>query len=331
MPVSHPQRFVAALLAGLLATSPFQLLAQAGDGSTDEELVEPSETQQEYNDRGVILTQDRKYKEAIALFRSSLSLGELNITYLNLGRAYFRLDRCLDAREAYDAVVRAPKVKVPTPQEIGEILARFEEEYAERCSATVEMTCEGDPMVRVDDEPARTCSSLSGWPVTPGEHTVVATYGAGDVEKTVTIEGGATQAVAFEEPEVVAEPEPEPAPKPAPAVDQGTPLYVWLTLGTGVALIGTAIAWDLAVTGPKLDELEETEEATTGSEIGDANDLRDEIDMDQTITLIAGGAGIALAVTGAILWLVSGDDEPETGVSAWVSESAAGVVVGGTF
>lgn len=326
------RRFVAAILAGVIASTP--LLATAQDVGPEAEKVEATEAQQSYNDRGVIMTQDGKYREAIAAFRSSLSLGELNVTYLNLGRAYFRLERCLEAREAYDAVKKAPKVEVPTPEEVEQILSRFEKDYSEKCSATVAITCDGEPMVSVDDQPARACSDVSGWPVTPGTHEVVATYGDAAVTEEVTVDPRAVASVSFAEPEPEPEPVEEPiAAQPAPEpVDASTPAYVWLTLGTGVALIGSAVVWDLAVTGPKVDELDDKFDSTNAGDIDEADELRDEIETDQMITLILGGAGLAVTVTGALLWLFTGGDETaESGVSAWVGEDGAGVVFGGSF
>ncbi len=330
---SISRRLLAALLAAMLALGPSHAFAQDAPEAQDEG-VTPTDAQQDYNDQGVILIQDGKYKQAIASFRSSLSLGELNITYLNLGRAYFRLDRCLEAREAYDAVKSAPKVKSPTAAEIGEILQRFEAEYGEACSATIAISCEGDPMVAVNDQPARSCSEVSAWPVVPGEHSVTAKYDEGEVTETLTVAARGAKPVSFATPEVVEEkPDPvvaKPAPKPQ---DSGTPVYVWITLGVGAALVAGGIVMDQVIIAGQFDELEDTEESLEPQDAVEARDLREDIETNQIIALTLIGAGAAALTTGAILWLVSGpDEEPaETSVSGWVAEDSGGVVLQGRF
>lgn len=330
------RRFLAALLTALLALGPSFAFAQdASEGGESgdqvdpaDQLVTPTDAQQDYNDQGVVLIQDGKYKQAIASFRSSLSLGELNITYLNLGRAYFRLDRCLEAREAYDAAKTSPKVKAPTPAEIMDILNRFESEYSEACSATIAISCEDDPMVKVGDQPARSCSEVSAWPVTPGDYEVVASYDTGDVTKAVTVEGRSAAAVAFEKPEAVVEE--QVVNGPAPAVEQGTPVYVWAILGTGLALAATAVVWDQVVTANKIDEYENS---TDPANIPLESELKNDIQTNQSVTLAFAGASAAVLATGLVLWLLSGSDEPveEGGVSAWMGEDSGGLVFSGRF
>jgi hypothetical protein len=321
------------MLAAMLIAGPAPLLAQESEGT-----VTPTDAQEDYNNQGVILIQDGKYKEAIASFRSSLSLGELNITYLNLGRAYFRLDRCLEAREAYDAVKTAPKVKAPTPDEIQTLLQKFEADYAETCTATLAISCEGDPQVSVDDQPARPCSEVSAWPTTPGEHVVKAEYENGTVEETVTVEGRSAAAVAFAAPEVIAEtPEPDEADpvvaEPVePAQSANKPLYLYPIMATGAAIVVGAVVWDIAVVGGQLAELEDLEDSLDGSDADEAELLREDIDMSQTITFIAAGVGAATLITGGVLWLLTGDDEPaQSSVGPMITSDGGGVVWQGRF
>src|SRR5690606_6756 len=50
---------------------------------------------------------------AIRLLQSALSLGELNILYVSLGRALYRAGRCEAADAAYERAVVAPAVVQP--------------------------------------------------------------------------------------------------------------------------------------------------------------------------------------------------------------------------
>lgn len=96
---------VCVLAAGLLATS--TAFAQ------DESAAEPSSRQVALNARAVEAIENGQYSLAINRLEESLELGPLNITYLNLGRAYQLMGRCAQAIEAYEKVEGAPHVPRP--------------------------------------------------------------------------------------------------------------------------------------------------------------------------------------------------------------------------
>lgn len=86
-------------------------LADAIEGVEVE--LNPSDDQVKLNQSAVeaILAED--YEKAAGLLEASLELGQLNVTWLNLGRAYQKLGRCDEARKAYLSVVTAPAVDEP--------------------------------------------------------------------------------------------------------------------------------------------------------------------------------------------------------------------------
>jgi hypothetical protein len=301
-----------------------------------EETVVPTDSQQDYNDKGVVLMQQGDYAGAVASFRASLSLGNLNVTQLNLGRAYFRQNLCLDARNAYEAVDDAPKVNAPTPAEIATLLERFENEYAETCSARLAFECQGNPNIVVGRTEPRACEALSdGWPVMAGPVKARVMYpGADAFEIEVEATSGTVVSVPVgpptDEDVVAAAPvvtDTAPGASVAASDDGGSSLatYGWVTLGIGGALVAGALVYDQVVTGAAVDELE----GLDNSEIDRADELRSDIEGHQTNSIVLLGVGSAAVITGVVLLLLPDGDD--AGPTAWISTNSAGVVYQGRF
>jgi hypothetical protein len=116
-----------------------------------------------------------QYEKAVELFQASLHLGELNITWLNLGRALYKLGRCEEALAAYQSAQAAPRVQTPSPEQVD---AKRQEYVADlkSCPGYLVMKCPtgaGPTMYSIDGQPPVRCAAE---PVAlpPGEHTVVA-------------------------------------------------------------------------------------------------------------------------------------------------------------
>ena len=102
------------------------------------------------------------YDVAVTMFRSSLELGEANITHLHLGRALFRAGKCDEAVAAYDAVTKAPQVTMPRPADVLGKLAEYRTEVETGCPGTVTFDCTPTSMlVSVDGESERGCEGLT--------------------------------------------------------------------------------------------------------------------------------------------------------------------------
>ena len=129
-----PSRRFAAILTVVCVAISAPVAAQ--DGS----FVVPTETQLQLFTQGSEAYQADDYEKAIKLFKASLLVGELNITYLNLGRAYFKLGQCKEAREAYAKVRKAPQVRQPPPESVlirlNEYLVDLDEECVEGTKST---------------------------------------------------------------------------------------------------------------------------------------------------------------------------------------------------
>ncbi|QDG53518.1 tetratricopeptide repeat protein [Persicimonas caeni] len=82
----------------------------------DQPIAEPSDRQFELNTRAVEAIEQGKYSLAINLLEDSLQEGALNITYLNLGRAYQLMGRCEQARAAFSRVEEVAAIAKPDPQ-----------------------------------------------------------------------------------------------------------------------------------------------------------------------------------------------------------------------
>lgn len=109
----------------------------APDG--DEEFVEPTEKQYELNDEALSQMSNGEYAKAASLLQESLHIQPLNITYLNLGRSYQKMDRCEDARAALEKVASAPRVKKPPPELIEQKASEYLAEIGETgCAAALE-------------------------------------------------------------------------------------------------------------------------------------------------------------------------------------------------
>ncbi len=112
----------------------------------------PSDSQLKLNEEGLEAFKAEDYDKAIKRFEASLLVGELNITWLNLGRAYFRMGDCQKAREAYAKVRKAPAVKVPPPEAVMGRLNEYIVELEGGCEAEVVK----EPVV-VGEGPSSTC------------------------------------------------------------------------------------------------------------------------------------------------------------------------------
>ena len=96
--MSIPARF-----GWFLAVSVCLLFAATGALAQDEDFASLSESQLQLNEEGSEAFKKGNYDEAVRRFEASLLVGELNITYLNLGRAYFKIGDCKKARNWFAA------------------------------------------------------------------------------------------------------------------------------------------------------------------------------------------------------------------------------------
>ena len=116
------------------------LLLLAGLNAWAADVVEPTEAQFKLYEEGAEAFREGQYRKAIDLFEASLHLGKLNITYLNLGRAYFKLGSCVDAAQAYDLALQAPQVSSPSAAQVLEKIQEYRADLS-GCPGQVIVTC----------------------------------------------------------------------------------------------------------------------------------------------------------------------------------------------
>jgi tetratricopeptide (TPR) repeat protein len=106
-----------------------------GESASDAEYTTPTPEQKRLNDQAVqALTYDN-YAKAISFLEEALYIGELNVSYLNLGRAYQKLGECPKARAALESVPDAPKVAKPPPKFVEKKAREYLAELPEECPA----------------------------------------------------------------------------------------------------------------------------------------------------------------------------------------------------
>ena len=98
----------------------------------------------ELNNKGVDFLSQSNYQAAIDAFKASLSYGELDVTYLNLGRAYQRQGDCLAAQRQYLKAIdpETPKVGGEVSQQMDEAVKRFMADLNKTCPAYVTVSCD---------------------------------------------------------------------------------------------------------------------------------------------------------------------------------------------
>jgi tetratricopeptide (TPR) repeat protein len=277
-----------------------------------------TESQLEYNNKGVTLINKGEFEEALGYFQSSLAVGEANITYLNLGRTYTRMERCADAATAFERAEEAPAVSSPSRQEVQSILERYRAELEQLCSARLRLECDPQGLdVRVDDAPQIACPDQA-IPVTPGEHVVIATYR--DQTKQYRVEAVADEVVTVDVS--------VPGGSTSAGGDGSTgrplrTLALATTIGGG-ALLATGFILDQTIVTTRYDELEAASQ-TGDRAVYDASlqDYRGARNANRAIFVVGGVA----AASGLAFWLLAGGSESNSNASLSVVPQGHGVTV----
>jgi hypothetical protein len=257
-------------------------LAAAQDGGDEPAEERPSaeltEEQLVLNDEGVRSLIEGDYAGAVAMLTRSIKLGPSNVAYLNLGRAYQKLDNCEDARDALQKVRTAPVVDNPPPGEVNTRAEEFMTELEKACEFDEQPDAEGDA------------------------------DGAEDVDSTEKTSG--------EPPESEELPNPRLRPEPQPEPESGSSKTAGIILmASGVTIAGGGVGmhlWARDIRRPVLDTGEdetvtEVTQARAAELESDAN-LRDTIGLGMVI-----GGGIATGI-GTFLLIRGGGTERSSSV-----------------
>ena len=167
-----------------------------------QETAQPTDAQFKLYEEGSDAFKSGDYRKAVDLFEASLYLGELNITYLNLGRSHFKLGECPEAARAYELARKAPGPEQPSPSAVRAKIDEYVADLA-TCPGSVTVTCDvtdelrGKMLVFVGDSGPHECGA-DPVSVPPGQVVVRATGTDEPLQKTVSV-------VAMENLEVVFE------------------------------------------------------------------------------------------------------------------------------
>ena len=273
-----------------------------------QDVVELSEYQLNANNEGVRALVEKDYSKAVGSFESSLRLGEANITWLNLGRTYQKMGRCLDARNAYEKAKTAPPVSSPTIDEVEKVRTAYASELPKVCPAVVTVKCTSG--LTINGTPSE-CNQPHEVP--PGAHT----FAAAGNEKTVELTEGEFKTIAIEAQVAVT------PPTTTPLQDDG--FSTAEAVGLGVAGLGgvtmlTALILDYTYVRTKVDAAEASDATSeTRTEATDAQGLN-------KVVLFT---GVGLAVVGGLIYVFGPEDSPQATV--WLAPSLSGVAFGGQF
>lgn len=136
------------LVSALLATLSASAVAQEAG-----EPISPTPRQTELNGEAVEAIIEDEPARAVALLEQARLEGELNIIYLNLGRAYQRLGKCAEAREALAQVSAAPAVADPPAALVDKKAAQYLSELQSECAtaSAAKPPAEADPAMATRD------------------------------------------------------------------------------------------------------------------------------------------------------------------------------------
>lgn len=157
------------VLGAVLLGAPEPSIAQ--ENPSGRAVAEPTDAQTSLNDDGVRAMIEGDYAGAVSLLERSIRLGEINVTYLNLGRAYQKLGRCAKAREALQKAKTSPAVADPPASEVAAVSDQYLAELDKNCRVDHEPAGDGankrgqvnDPGSPVDDGGG---TNILGWGMT---------------------------------------------------------------------------------------------------------------------------------------------------------------------
>jgi|SRR5690554_100250 len=133
-------KYSLALTLALAFSATVAMPAAHAQSAESQEPIEPTSAQLELNNQGVQAIREKDFEKAVRLFRSSTDLGALNITYVNMGRAYQYMGDCENAEASYDKALKAQPVKAPSVAEIETAITRYRKELIASCASASEAT-----------------------------------------------------------------------------------------------------------------------------------------------------------------------------------------------
>ncbi|PJB33787.1 MAG: hypothetical protein CO108_30070 [Deltaproteobacteria bacterium CG_4_9_14_3_um_filter_63_12] len=338
-------RTITVLLAVVLLLAPTSLFAQNVD---EDGFAIVSEAQGQLNAEGIQAMQAEDWVKAIRLFTSANDLAELNLTYLNLGRALTRAGRCEEAIVAYDKVLDTPKVREPSPDLVEKKLNDYRVELAKLCPGKIAISCTPPEMLISIDKAAAVPCPKDPITLEAGQHSVdgdangkklslkvtVAPIATTDVQlaldtsadvvpdkvakddkvKTITIKEGKVDDPKVTDPNVS-----DPKVIPETASSSLAP-WGWTVLGLGGAALATGLILEFTVLQGTVDDLQT---ASGSNDVAKFNSLESDLSSQQGINLGLYIGGGVLVTTGIILLAIDANSETSAANDLFVPWAAA--------
>lgn len=236
----------------LLTCSLVLLAPSLAMGQEDISFVQPTAKQVELNDQAVRAIAADDAVKAVSLLEESNYIGSLNITYLNLGRAYQRLDQCPQARSAYENALSAPKVEQPPPGLVAQKAKQFLAELDEQCATAEAAPAHDDDSAGVAPPPSEAPTSSQavwGWSAVAGG-AVLAAGGVGLHLWAESLRDEVRDPVVNDDEQIT-------SISQAQAVEQESQANTLSTAGVsliGVGIIGATVGTYLLVTDSNVED-----------------------------------------------------------------------------
>lgn len=237
-------------------------LAPAAASAQQKTCKAPNDRQLTANKAGAQAMQSGNMEAAASIFKKSIQDdGDLNVTYLNLGRALQKAGKCAEAADAYQRALETNRcVPSPNPEKVRELTAQYRVELEATCPGQITLSCSpATMMVRIGDLAPQACSEFKEpVPVKPGSVEVVGELQGQTVRQVIEVRPIVTTPVALSIAVVGPPPEDKLVnkddKKPDDALvvkDPGNPEPVdgdatwgWVQVGAGAALIIVSVIVD---------------------------------------------------------------------------------------
>ncbi len=294
------------------------------EAQDDSRFAKPTKEQLELYESGFEAYKEGQYERAVERFEASLKIGEMNITYLNLGRALFKVGRCKEAFGAYDKVSVALQVQEPSPAQVLDKLDEYRQEL-KGCPGVLAVDCKS-PESRVEVSGGRSVACGGRLELPPGQYEVVGRLGDKVERRSVVL---VSMEVAQVSIELVGA-----APVGDGGGGDGAGLRVagWISAGVGAAaLVGAGSIFVLNSTDAnRFEELNQSQLACPGApECIERDALKVSLDGANTQIGLSAAVGAVAMTTGVVLLVLGysaeGEGDELSGVEIIWSPAMVGV------
>jgi len=275
------------------------------------------------------------YSAALERFGSAFELVKLPALAVHMARANIKLGRLVSAVKLYRQATQLGD-GIGDPQIQARARAEAQSELAALVTKvpTLRITVTGVPpawvTVRVDGSRVSPEECTSGWPVDPGQHRVIASYGNESEERRVTLAEGESSAIqlVFAQASVAQKRQPDPTTRASEGSNATAKTMTWVGYGiggTGLLLSGiTALA--------AVSNRHQADDTGCGQQPRGAHCDEAAVNRYSTLRTIAGVGfytGLAGVVTGTVFYFGTprqkSTRDAKRHVLPWVGLESAGI------